>query len=182
MSWSTRYPQLFICSSQVRSNKVEGLFFFYLFFTHNRIGIKICKLSLFFLKCFLSLVSSQVNWRATLGRKKRNWSVTVISAFCQGHCVFGSDCLLFAVHVFAKLTSNQSNQNVSLCKYKQITGYQISNVHTVDKLNFGWQVFLFHIRPSANRCTLSARMAAVIILLPCVTLWVPAKICTMLCS
>lgn len=48
MSWSTRYPQLFICSSQVRSNKVEGLFFFYLFFTHNRIGIKICKLSLFF--------------------------------------------------------------------------------------------------------------------------------------
>lgn len=96
--------------------------------------------------------------------------------------MFGSDCLLFAVHVFAKLTSNQSNQNVSLCKYKQITGYQISNVHTVDKLSLGWQVFLFNIRPSANRCTLSARMAAVIILLPRVTLWVPAKISTMLCS
>lgn len=181
MSWSTRYPQLFICSSQVRSNKVEGLFFFYLFFTHNRIGIKICKLSLFFKVFSVSGVESS-KLKSNTGKKKRNWSVTVISAFCQGHCVFGSDCLLFAVHVFAKLTSNQSNQNVSLCKYKQITGYQISNVHTVDKLNFGWQVFLFHIRPSANRCTLSARMAAVIILLPCVTLWVPAKICTMLCS
>lgn len=83
MSWSTRYPQLFICSSQVRSNKVEGLFFFYLFFTHNRIGIKICKLSLFFfLKCFLSLVSSQVNWRATLGRKKETdrWQSFLLSA------------------------------------------------------------------------------------------------------
>lgn len=183
MSWSTRYPQLFICSSQVRSNKVEGLFFFYLFFTHNRIGIKICKLSLFFFyKVFSVSGVESSKLKSNTGKKKRNWSVTVISAFCQGHCVFGSDCLLFAVHVFAKLTSNQSNQNVSLCKYKQITGYQISNVHTVDKLNFGWQVFLFHIRPSANRCTLSARMAAVIILLPCVTLWVPAKICTMLCS
>lgn len=183
MSWSTRYPQLFICSSQVRSNKVEGLFFFYLFFTHNRIGIKICKLSLFFFfKVFSVSGVESSKLKSNTGKKKRNWSVTVISAFCQGHCVFGSDCLLFAVHVFAKLTSNQSNQNVSLCKYKRITGYQISNVHTVDKLNFGWQVFLFHIRPSANRCTLSARMAAVIILLPCVTLWVPAKICTMLCS
>lgn len=166
-------------SSEVKQSR--RFIFFYLFFTLNRIEIKICKRSLF-LKWFLSLVSSQVNWRATLGRKKKNWSVTVISAFCQGHCVFGSDCLLFAVHVFAKLTSNQSNQNVSLCKYKQITGYQISNVHTVDKLSFGWQVFLFHIRQSANRCTLSARVAAVIILLPCVTLWVPAIFCTMLCS
>lgn len=85
MSWSTRYPQLFICSSQVRSNKVEGLFFFYLFFTHNRIGIKICKLSLFFFffKVFSVSGVESSKLKSNTGKKKRNWSVTVIVSYLQ---------------------------------------------------------------------------------------------------